>query len=363
MNQACQLAHELFYGLAPGNRLSAQAHLIAWRAFATLGAGGLGMGLVNLALARFRPARPVDPIEANALYGGKMSLIDSLLVVGQTMLSNGAGASVGLEAGYTQIGAAFASKIGGAFRVRRADLRLLVGCGAAGAIASAFNAPLTGAFYAFELVIGTYTLTTLAPVVVAAISAVMVQRLILGDEPGYDVSYLADMHTVDFLPLAALAVLRRVASEPMPAALELRYLGLANTLNRSADQSEHSMERRRREPPARRVRAQPAEQPAPPPKLDPQPGRGVMDPAIAAVIHEHLAARRQTDTTQQPHDEPAPSDNPAGKQAEGQPLRYRGAAAAPVSQWQRNLMQTTTMSSVTAPGLPPLSGTPAARQP
>ncbi len=43
-------------------------------------------------------------------------------------------------------------------------MRLLLGCGAAGAIAGAFNAPLTGAFYAFELIIGTYTLGTFAPV-------------------------------------------------------------------------------------------------------------------------------------------------------------------------------------------------------
>ena len=49
-----------------------------------------------------------------------------------------------------------ASRFGRMFRVRRNDLRLLVGCGAAAAIAGAFNAPLTGAFYAFELVIGTY---------------------------------------------------------------------------------------------------------------------------------------------------------------------------------------------------------------
>ncbi len=70
---------------------------------------------------------------------------------------------MGLEAGYTQIGAALASRLGRMFRVRRGDLRLLVGCGAAGAIAAAFNAPLTGAFYAFELVIGTYTLAHAGP--------------------------------------------------------------------------------------------------------------------------------------------------------------------------------------------------------
>ncbi|MEJ1978133.1 MAG: chloride channel protein [Acetobacteraceae bacterium] len=52
--------------------------------------------------------------------------------------------------------AAVGSRIGRAFRVRRNDLRLLVGCGAAGGIAAAFQAPLTGSFYAFELVIGTY---------------------------------------------------------------------------------------------------------------------------------------------------------------------------------------------------------------
>ena len=79
------------------------------------------------------------------------------MVVAQTLLSNGAGASVGLEAGYTQIGSAVASRLGTAFRLRRTDMRLLVGCGAAAAIAAAFNAPLTGAFYAFELVIGTYS--------------------------------------------------------------------------------------------------------------------------------------------------------------------------------------------------------------
>ena len=43
-------------------------------------------------------------------------------------------------------------------RLRRQDLRMLVGCGAGGAIAGAFGAPLTGAFYASELIIGAYSL-------------------------------------------------------------------------------------------------------------------------------------------------------------------------------------------------------------
>ena len=83
----------------------------------------------------------------------------------QTLLSNGVGASVGLEAGYTQPGGGLASRLGSAFALRRGDLRVLVGCGAAAAIGAAFDAPLTGAFYAFELVIGTYRSATLFPVV------------------------------------------------------------------------------------------------------------------------------------------------------------------------------------------------------
>ena len=211
MNTASQLAHELLFALPTGARLSALSHVIPWRAVAVPSIGGLAMGLLGLALARLRPARPVDPIEANALYGGTMSLGDSLAVVAQTLLSNGVGASVGLEAGYTQIGAAVASRIGRLLRVRRADLRLLVGCGAAGAIASAFNAPLTGAFYAFELVIGTYSLVTLTPVVAAAISAVMVQRLLLGDEPGFEVTLPAGVETADFLPVLLLGAVCALA--------------------------------------------------------------------------------------------------------------------------------------------------------
>jgi CIC family chloride channel protein len=210
MNMSTQAAREILYHLQPGERLSAQTAIVPWRAIVPA-LGGLVMGLSGLAIARWSPRRVVDPIEANALYGGNMSLKDSLVVVAQTLVSSGFGASVGLEAGFTQIGAAVASRTGRAFRVRRGDLRVLVGAGAAGAIAAAFNAPLTGAFYAFELVIGTYTLGTLAPVVAAAITAVSVQRLLLGDEPGFDVPLVAVTETAAFLPLIALGVIAALA--------------------------------------------------------------------------------------------------------------------------------------------------------
>ena len=112
-----------------------------------------------------------------------MSLRDGVVVGAQNIVSNGFGASVGLEAAYTQAGSGVASRLGQVSGLRRGDLRVLVGCGAAGAIAAAFGAPLTGAFYAFELVIGTYAIAGLAPVMASAVAGTLVARALGGVEP------------------------------------------------------------------------------------------------------------------------------------------------------------------------------------
>ena len=207
MTLSTQWVHRILFHLGPHERLSGQAEVEPLRAVLGPTLGGLAVGLLAIAVLKWWPRRAVDPIEANALYGGRMSLNDSLVVVAQTMLSNSVGASVGLEAGYTQIGAALASRLGRMFRVRRNDLRLLVGCGAAGAIAAAFNAPLTGAFYAFELVIGTYSLATLAPVVVAAISAVSIVRLLIPDEYVLDVRVPTGIEPSAYAPILAMGII------------------------------------------------------------------------------------------------------------------------------------------------------------
>ncbi len=207
MGELTQQMHRLLFGLEGRDRLSGQVEINGVRAIAVLCGGGLVVGAFGWWATRRWPRRAIDPIEANALHGGRMSLNDSLIVVTQTLLSNGFGASVGLEAGYTQIGSALASRLGRMFRVRRNDLRLLVGCGAAAAISAAFNAPLTGAFYAFELVIGTYSLVTLAPVVVASLTGVTVMRLISLDQLGFDIRAPSTIEVVNYLPILLLAML------------------------------------------------------------------------------------------------------------------------------------------------------------
>ena len=134
------------------------------------------MGAASEIIRRWRPEREIDPIEANALHGGRMSLLGSIIVAAQTVWSSGVGASVGLEAGYTQFASGIASRIGNAFRLRRGDLRILVGCGAAAGIAGAFGAPLAGAFYGFELIIGSYSPNGLAPVGISALIGYLVAR-------------------------------------------------------------------------------------------------------------------------------------------------------------------------------------------
>ncbi|MFO1046483.1 MAG: chloride channel protein [Geminicoccaceae bacterium] len=170
MGHATQLLHRLLFDLPPGIALSASSGLDPWRVVAVPVLAGLLLAAVIRLRRRLSARQVVDPIEANALHGGRMSLLDSFGVGLETMISNGGGASVGLEAGYSQVGAGMASAAARMLGLRRNDVRLLVGCGAAGAIGAAFGAPLTGAFYAFELVIGGYTVPALAPVIASALA-------------------------------------------------------------------------------------------------------------------------------------------------------------------------------------------------
>jgi CIC family chloride channel protein len=176
MSTAVEALHVALFNLEWGDRLSSQYRIEPWRALLVPSLGGLLLGLAFLGLSRWRPAREIDPIEANALHGGQMSFRGSVIVALQTVWSSGVGASVGLEAGYTQLASGLAASLGRAFHLRRADQRIMVGCGAAAAIAGAFGAPLAGAFYAFELVIGGYTPASLTPVGVAAVAGYFVTQ-------------------------------------------------------------------------------------------------------------------------------------------------------------------------------------------
>ena len=110
--------------------------------------------------------------------------------LGRTLASAitiGGGGSAGSEGPVVVIGATLGSWLGRMFRFKASRLRVLVACGAAGAIAAAFNAPLAGAFFALEEILGTFSGGYFSPVVVAAVVAAVVARGIFGSGPAFPV--------------------------------------------------------------------------------------------------------------------------------------------------------------------------------
>ena len=200
-----RLLHSLLFEITLDESLSALSSIEPRHALIPALGGGL-VGLSAWLVSRYRSTHLVDPIEANALHGGRLSLSDSAIVAIQTILSNGFGASVGLEAGYTQMGSGIASWGARRLNLRRSDVRVLVGCGAAGAIACAFNAPFTGAFYGFELIIGVYSIATVAPVMAATLAAVLVGHVLQTAPNLIDVPPVPELTVGDYFPFLLLGL-------------------------------------------------------------------------------------------------------------------------------------------------------------
>jgi len=229
MSVAVAALHALLFNISITERLSSQPSVETLRAVLVPSLGGLLLGVALLLLLRWRPAREIDPIEANALHGGRMSFRGSVIVALQTTWSSGVGASVGLEAGYTQLASGLAASLGRGFHLRRADQRIMVGCGAAAAISGAFGAPLAGAFYAFELVIGGYTSASLTPVGVAAVAGYFVTHGFQGLSLGISVGPVGDVVGRDLATAALLGVLAALFGILIMRGVALCEAGLAKT--------------------------------------------------------------------------------------------------------------------------------------
>ncbi len=229
MSVAVAALHALLFNISMTERLSSQPSIETLRAVLIPSLGGLLLGLAFLLLLRWRPAREIDPIEANALHGGRMSFRGSIIVALQTTWSSGVGASVGLEAGYTQLASGLAASLSRGFHLRRADQRIMVGCGAAAAISGAFGAPLAGAFYAFELVIGGYTSASLTPVGVAAVAGYFVTHGFEALSLGINVGPVGNVVGRDLAIAALLGVLAALFGILIMRGVALCETGLAKT--------------------------------------------------------------------------------------------------------------------------------------
>lgn len=146
----------------------------------------LGGSLVGLMASRFRAAQGhgvPDIMEGVALRGGKLRSLDGPVFAGTAGLTVASTGSVGLEGPVVYFGATTASGLGQALRLSRSRLRVLAAAGAAAGVAASFNAPIAGALFALEIIIGDFALTAFSPVVIASVVGTVVHRSIEGNHP------------------------------------------------------------------------------------------------------------------------------------------------------------------------------------
>ncbi len=120
---------------------------------------------------------------AVAENGGRIRPPVTVVKALASALCIGGGGSVGREGPIVQIGSALASTLGQLVRMSEGRLRVIVACGAAGGIAATFNAPVTGMFFGFEIVLKEFSLDALAATILSAVTADVISRAFFGAAP------------------------------------------------------------------------------------------------------------------------------------------------------------------------------------
>jgi CIC family chloride channel protein len=118
---------------------------------------------------------------------GRLRLRGALVKTISSLLSISTGASIGREGSIIQLTATLASKGGQLARWQPYRLRLLVACGAASGFAAAYHAPVSGAVFAAQIVLGNFSMNLFAPLIFASVVATMVSRSFFGLHPWYEV--------------------------------------------------------------------------------------------------------------------------------------------------------------------------------
>ncbi|HUN77429.1 MAG TPA: chloride channel protein [Solirubrobacteraceae bacterium] len=171
--------------------------------------GGLLYGPLIQRFAREARGHGVPEVMvAVAENGGRIRPPVTIVKALASAICIGAGGSVGREGPIVQVGSALASTLGQAVRMSEARLRIIVACGAAGGIAATFNAPITGMFFGFEIVLREFSLDALFATILAAVSADVLSRAFFGSAPFFSAvpHDLVPPHDAAYLLLALLGV-------------------------------------------------------------------------------------------------------------------------------------------------------------
>ncbi|KAA3614452.1 MAG: CBS domain-containing protein [Planctomycetota bacterium] len=171
-------------------------------------AGGFLVGSIVSLFAREAKGHGVPEVmEAVALRSGR---IRPRVVAAKALASSlciASGGSVGREGPIVQIGSAIGSTVGQWLRVSPRRLRTLVGCGAAAGVAATFNAPVAGALFAVEVILGDFGVPQFSPIVISSVVATVISRHYMGDLPAFEIPAYSMEHPMELLAYAGLGVL------------------------------------------------------------------------------------------------------------------------------------------------------------
>ena len=146
--------------------------------------GGLLYGPLIQRFAREARGHGVPEVMlAVAENGGRIRPQVTVVKALASAITIGTGGSVGREGPIVQIGSALASSLGQLVRMSENRLRIIVACGAAGGIAATFNAPITGLFFGFEIVLREFSLDALFATSLAAVTGDVISRAFFGSAP------------------------------------------------------------------------------------------------------------------------------------------------------------------------------------
>jgi CIC family chloride channel protein len=187
----------------------------------TLGLGGLLVVIVATISGRPLSGHgTAGIIEAIWLREGRYSLGYALLRGAMTIVAVACGAPLGREGALLSTGAGVGSFLSDRFKLQPDQTRVLVACGAASGIAAAYNVPVGAALFGLEILLGSFVLELLGPIVVSCVVATMLSRILVESHPTYVIPYYRLGRPLEILRFVALAPLFGLASAIYVRAIE-----------------------------------------------------------------------------------------------------------------------------------------------
>jgi chloride channel protein, CIC family len=170
-------------------------------------AGGLLVGLIRKAWPESRQRGVAEVMAAVQARGGQLRARSSWGHAIISAITVGTGGSTGREGPIAYIGASLGSSLGRRFGFAPRDVRVLVGCGFAAAIAATFNAPIGGVLLALELIVPEFSTHAFIPLVLASVAGVALSQLVLGSEATFGIPDFVYNGPAELVLYGALGIL------------------------------------------------------------------------------------------------------------------------------------------------------------